>query len=55
MTETLRVELAGRSYDIRIGPGLMAEAGIQIGPLLPRPFTVIVTDETVASFHLERE
>jgi 3-dehydroquinate synthase len=51
--ETVHVDLAGRSYDIRIGPGLLAEAGAHIGPLLPRPFTVIVTDETVAGLHLE--
>jgi 3-dehydroquinate synthase len=52
MTETVHVDLAGRSYDILIGPGLIAEAGAHIGPLLPRPFTVIVTDETVAGLHL---
>jgi len=51
--ETVRVDLAGRSYDIRIGTGLLAEAGAHIGHLLPRPFTVIVTDETVAGLHLE--
>jgi 3-dehydroquinate synthase len=50
--ETVRVELAGRSYDIRIGSGLIDRAGAYIGPLLPRPFTVIVTDETVAALHL---
>ncbi|MEL6477763.1 MAG: 3-dehydroquinate synthase [Pseudomonadota bacterium] len=52
MTETLRVGLGARSYDIVIGQGLLAEAGARIGPLLPRPFTVIVTDETVAGLHL---
>jgi 3-dehydroquinate synthase len=51
--ETVRVDLAGREYDIRIGSGLIAGAGAHIGPLLPRPFTVIVTDETVAGLHLE--
>jgi 3-dehydroquinate synthase len=50
--ETVRVDLAGRSYDIHIGPGLIARAGAHIGPLLARPFTVIVTDETVARLHL---
>ncbi len=54
MTDTVRVDLAGREYDIRIGPGLVAAAGEHVGPLLPRPFTVIVTDETVAGLHLER-
>ena len=53
MIETVRVDLAGREYDILIGPGLIAEAGRHIGPLLPRPYTVIVTDETVARHHLD--
>jgi 3-dehydroquinate synthase len=51
--ERVRVDLAGRGYDILIGPGLLAEAGRHVAPLLPRPFTVIVTDETVAGLHLE--
>ncbi len=54
MTETVRVGLAGREYDIRIGPGLVDAAGAHVGPLLPRPFTVIVTDATVAALHLDR-
>ncbi|HSF95797.1 MAG TPA: 3-dehydroquinate synthase [Thermohalobaculum sp.] len=52
MIETVRVELAGREYDIRIGAGLIGEAGGHIRPLLPRPFTVVVTDENVAARHL---
>ncbi len=51
--DTVRVDLAGRGYDIRIGPGLIGQAGAHIGPLLARPATVIVTDETVAGLHLE--
>ena len=53
MTETVRVDLAGREYDIRIGAGLIADAGTHIRPLLPRPFTVVVTDENVAARHLQ--
>ena len=53
MTETVRVDLARRSYYIRIAPDLLSNASAHIGPLLPRPFTVIVTDETVAELHLE--
>ena len=48
----MQVDLAGRAYDIRIGPGLLARSGEMIGPLLPRPYTAIVTDETVAGLHL---
>lgn len=51
--ERVGVGLGARSYDILIGPGLLATAGTQIGPLLPRPRTVIVTDRTVAGLHLE--
>ncbi len=51
--ETVRVDLAGRAYDIHIGPGLLALAGALVGPLLARPRTVIVTDETVARLHME--
>lgn len=52
ISETLRVDLGARSYDIRIGEGLVASAGEQIAPLLSRPKVVIVTDETVAGLHL---
>lgn len=36
MIETVHVELPGREYDVVIGPGLMAEAGARIAPLLRR-------------------
>ncbi|MEM7056515.1 MAG: 3-dehydroquinate synthase [Pseudomonadota bacterium] len=50
--ERLNVALSDRSYEILIGPGLVADAGRFIGPILPRPYTVIVTDQTVAELHL---
>jgi len=50
--ERLDVALGDRSYEILIGGGLLANAGAHIGPLLARPFTVIVTDRTVADLHL---
>ena len=53
LRETLRVELGARGYDIVIGPGLLAEAGAHIAPLLRRKRVVVLTDETVASLHLE--
>ena len=52
MTEIVHVGLEGRAYDIHVGPGLMAEAGVLIGPLLKRPRVAIVTDENVAPLHL---
>ena len=51
--ETVRVELAERSYDVRIGPALLAEAGAHILPLLNRPRVSIVTEERVAGLHLK--
>ena len=53
MLETVRVDLPGRAYDVRIGPALIAEAGAHILPLLNRPRVAVVTDETVAALHLE--
>jgi 3-dehydroquinate synthase len=50
--ETVRVALPGREYDIRIGPGLLAEAGRHVAPLLRRPKVAIVTEERVAALHL---
>ncbi|MBY6089748.1 3-dehydroquinate synthase [Maritimibacter alkaliphilus] len=50
---TLRVDLGERSYDIRIGTGLLARAGEEIAPLLKRPRVAVVTDENVAALHLD--
>ena len=50
--ERLRVELGARSYDILIGPGLIAGAGERIAPVMRRRQAVIVTDENVARHHL---
>lgn len=51
-TVTVHVPLGARAYDVRIGQGLLARAGIEIAPLLSRPRVVIVTDATVAGLHL---
>ena len=48
---TIRVELAGRSYDIAIGPGLIDQAGALSRPLLAAPKVTIVSDETVAPLY----
>ncbi|MEL6959327.1 MAG: 3-dehydroquinate synthase family protein, partial [Pseudomonadota bacterium] len=53
MIETVHVELPGREYDVVIGPGLMAEAGARIAPLLRRKRVAIVTEDRVAPLHLE--
>ncbi|SDC17165.1 3-dehydroquinate synthase [Ruegeria marina] len=53
MMNTVHVELGARSYDVEIGPGLIAEAGARIAPLLARPRVAVLTDETVSGLHLD--
>ncbi|MEX0306911.1 MAG: 3-dehydroquinate synthase [Ruegeria sp.] len=53
MHQTVHVDLAERSYDVEIGPGLLAQAGARIAPLLQRPRVAVLTDETVAGMHLD--
>ena len=48
---TIRVDLAGRSYDIAIGPGLLDRASALCRPLLAAPKVTIVSDETVAPIY----
>ncbi|WP_438959654.1 3-dehydroquinate synthase [Nereida sp.] len=50
---TVHVPLDTRAYDVQIGTGLIASAGAQILPLLRRPKVAVVTDENVASLHLD--
>jgi 3-dehydroquinate synthase len=49
--EVVPVELGARSYEVRIGPGLMARAGEEIGPLLSRPRVAVITEKRVAEHH----
>ena len=54
MSQTLRVDLGERSYDIVVGDGLIDRAGAYLAPFAgPRPL-LVVTDETVAFLHLGR-
>ena len=50
--DTVPVALGERSYEVRIGRGLIAGAGTHLAPLLTRPRVAILTDETVAAIHL---
>lgn len=50
--DSLRVELGTRSYNIIIGPGVIAESGAQIAPVLRQDRVFVVTDETVGARHL---
>ena len=49
---TVAVPLGGRSYDVLIGPDLLAEAGRLIAGRLGKARCGIVTDENVAHHHL---
>jgi 3-dehydroquinate synthase len=49
---TVAVDLGERSYQVRIGQGLLSRAGAEIAPLLRRKRVAIVTEETVAARHL---
>jgi 3-dehydroquinate synthase len=54
MTETVRVPLGTRAYDVRIGSGLLDRAGDEIAPLLTRPRVAVLSDRNVAGLHLDR-
>jgi 3-dehydroquinate synthase len=51
--DRLSVDLGGRSYEILIGRGLIAEAGKLMLPHLKQKRVVAVTDSNVARHHLE--
>jgi 3-dehydroquinate synthase len=51
---TVRVELAGRGYDIVIGAGLVDRVGELSKPLLAASRVIIVSDEQVAPLYAER-
>lgn len=51
--DSVRVDLGARSYDVRIGTGLIARSAAEIAPLLTRPRVAVLTDETVAGLHLD--
>ena len=50
---TVRVDLGDRSYDILIGPGLIAAAGREIASRLKGRKIAIITDENVAPIYLD--
>jgi len=51
MSQTVTVGLGERAYEVRIGAGLLAQAGRHIRPLLKRGRTAIISDETVWRLH----
>src|SRR6266545_657635 len=51
--DVVRVDLGPRSYDIKIGGGLVARAGELIAPVLKQKRAIIVTDGHVARWYLD--
>ncbi len=51
--DVVEVPLGERSYEVRIGPGLVARAGEEMAPLLQRPMVWVVSEEAVARLHLQ--
>ena len=51
MSEIVRIDLAGRAYEVVIGHGLLAEAGARIASLAPKARMAVVMDATVADLH----
>ncbi|QDG75490.1 3-dehydroquinate synthase [Labrenzia sp. PHM005] len=51
-SETVRVDLGTRSYDIRIGRNVLEKAGEEIAAVLPGARVAVVADENVAKLHL---
>jgi 3-dehydroquinate synthase len=49
----IHVELGDRGYPIRIGSGLIAEAGKHIRAALPGARCAVVTDDNVAALHID--
>lgn len=52
--DVVPVALGARSYEVRIGAGLIERAGAEIGPLLHRRKAAVITDDSVAALHLMR-
>ncbi|WP_035898765.1 3-dehydroquinate synthase [Labrenzia sp. DG1229] len=50
---TVRVDLDARSYDIKIGRGLIETAGAEIKSVLPGARLCVIADKTVAGLHLD--
>ncbi len=52
--QLVHVNLAGRSYDIKIGRNIVMTAGEEINKLAPKARIVIVTDSNVFDTHIEK-
>lgn len=50
--DVVSVALGARSYEVRIGAGLIGRVGAEIAPLLRRKKVAVISDDTVAAHHL---
>ena len=53
MRKIVPVSLGDRSYEVRIGSGLIADVGGEISEYLAHTKVAVVTDSTVANLHLD--
>lgn len=51
-SDLIRVALGERSYEIRVGGGILSDAGRFLKPVLARPRVVVITDSNVAPVYL---
>lgn len=51
MIQTVAVGLGDRAYEVKIGGGLVSEAGAYLRPLLKRSRVAVVSDQTVWQLH----
>ncbi|WP_144098221.1 3-dehydroquinate synthase [Croceicoccus sediminis] len=51
---TIDVELAGRAYEVRVGPGLLERLGEECGPLLRKDTVPVITDAQVAALYRDK-
>ena len=49
---SVSIALGERSYDVLVGPGLLADASRHLAPLISSSPVVVVTDRNVATLHL---
>ncbi len=50
---TVHVDLGVRSYDIHIGPTVLAEAGALVADVIRQPRAIVISDKNVGPLHLE--
>ena len=54
MSHIVPVPLGDRSYEVHVGPGLIDAAGALVAPVAPRGRVLILTEDRVAPFWLDR-